>query len=119
MTYRVDGVVTQNITTDGQSVSVFYRRIAGVALNLRPNGAASVQVTGVWTGTLTFEVTLDGTNFVAIQGRNVTTGADATTTTAGANGLWRFEIVGAVAFRVRASAAMTGTAVVSVGVWEG
>jgi hypothetical protein len=117
MTYRVDGVVTQEITAENEVVPISYRPIAGVALNQRPNGAAAVQVTGTWTGTLSFEVTLDGSTFVALLGTNVSTGAETASTTA--NGLWRFELVGAVQVRVRASAAMTGTAVVSVGAWEG
>jgi hypothetical protein len=117
MTVRADGVVTQNLTDEGQAVTRPYRAIAGVASSYRPNGAASVQVTGTWTGTLSFEGTLDGTTWVAMQGKDISTGADVTSTAA--NGMWRFEVVGASNFRVRASAAMTGTAVVSVGIWEG
>ena len=95
---------TGNITTNGDVVSLPYRHFA--------NGGVGVQLAGTWTGTVTFEVTIDGTNFVAVPMSNVTTGATATTATA--NAILAGDVVGISAFRVRATAAMTGTLNVTI-----
>jgi hypothetical protein len=73
---------------------------------------AGVQVTGTWTGTLTFEGTADGTTYVAMAATPVVGGASVSTATAG--GLWRCNIAGLAGMRLRGSAAITGTAVVTI-----
>lgn len=57
---------------------------ATVDLPLRPqaNGGCSIQVTGTWTGTITFKVSADGTNYVSLYATDYATGAQAATTTA-------------------------------------
>ena len=96
------------ITADGQSTP-----LAGGG-----NGGASVriQITGTWTGTVTFQSTVDGTNFTATNVRPVGQ-ADANTTavtTATAVGQWIMNARGAAGVRVTATAAITGTALVSI-----
>lgn len=76
------------------------------------NGGVGVQVTGTFSGTLTYQMTIDGTNWVAVQATNVTTGAAATTTTA--TGIAFFNVVGAQSVRVTATAWTSGSAVVTV-----
>jgi hypothetical protein len=112
------GTVIGSLTTDGQSVTLVYREAAD-SLNAiaRFNGGLGIQVTGTWTGTLTVEHTIDGTNWAALQVKNAATGADVTTTTA--NVILRGELVGSAQVRVRASAAMTGEAVVTIVANEG
>lgn len=66
----------------------------------------TVQVTGGFTtDTLTPQVTLDGTNWVTCEGFEVDDSATAVTSI-GANGVFRFDVTGAAAFRLD----KTGTA---------
>ena len=95
---------TGSLTTNGQSLSLAYREFF--------NGGIGVQVTGTWTGTLEFRMTIDGTNSVAVIATDVTSGTQATTTTA--NGVFKFDVVGALAVSVASTAAMTGTATVTL-----
>lgn len=92
------------IDANGESVMLAYRQFA--------NGGVGVQVTGTWSGTLQFEVTIDGTNYVAIIGTNVTSGAENATTSI--NGVYKFDVVGVLAARVRATAWASGSAVVTI-----
>ena len=72
-----------------------------------------LQITGAWTGTLSIEVSTDGVNFGALGMHNAPDGV--ITTSYIANGqAYSNDIGGFQAFRVRASAAMTGAAVVTV-----
>ena len=87
---------------------------ASVALQWREffNGGVGVQVTGTFSGTLQLEMTIDGTNFVAVQATSVTTGTVATTTTA--TGVFFFNVVGAQSVRVTSTAWTSGTATVTL-----
>ena len=76
------------------------------------NGGVGVQVTGTFSGTLQFEVTIDGTNFVAVPALNVTTGTEATTTTGA--GVFRFDVVGISQVRVGSTAWTSGTATLTL-----
>jgi hypothetical protein len=76
------------------------------------NGGVGTQVTGTYSGTLTFQVTIDGTNWVAVQSLNVTTGTEGTTTTG--TGIFRFDVVGIQQTRVIATAWTSGTATVTI-----
>lgn len=71
-----------------------------------------MQVTGITTATITFEATVDGTNWVAV---GAATGADWTTvaTTAAADGIYRIVIGGLCQVRARISAYTTGTITVT------
>lgn len=68
-----------------------------------------IQLTGTWTGTVTYEVTLDGTTWVAILGTPTTTATQASTSTA--NQALQFETSGYFQFRARFSTASSGTVV--------
>jgi hypothetical protein len=92
------------IDANGESVALAYRQFF--------NGGVGVQVTGTFSGTLQFEVTIDGTNYVAVPALNVTTGTEATTTTG--TGIFRFDVVGILMTRVRATAWTSGSAEVTV-----
>lgn len=92
------------ITTNGGTVSLAYRQFF--------NGGIGVQITGTYSGTLQFEVTIDGTNYVALPALNINTGAEATTTTG--TGIFRFDVVGIMMARVRATAFASGTATVTI-----
>lgn len=87
----------------------------GTAINtIDVDGAFSVatmQVTGITTATITFEVTNDGTNWVGILAENLTTGTEATTATA--DGIYRVTVLGVRQLRARVSAWTSGTITVT------
>jgi len=71
-----------------------------------------VDLSGTWTGTCSFEGTIDGATWRAVAANPVAGGSAVTTTTAG--GGWQVQAAGLVAFRVRGSATMTGTVIVKL-----
>lgn len=78
-----------------------------VVLGLPGNvSSTAVQVSGTFVGTVAFEGTLDGTNWVDVTGYPLPSGVGATTATAG--GLWQFNTSGMTQFRVRPSAFTNG-----------
>jgi hypothetical protein len=95
---------TGTIAANNANVTLAYRQFF--------NGGVGVQVTGTYSGTLQFEVTIDGTTYVALPALNITTGAEATTTTG--TGIFRFDVVGVLLVRVRATAWTSGTATVTI-----
>lgn len=75
-------------------------------------GTLVVNVIGsTFTGTVNFEGTVDGTNWFAISGTNLATGAAAATVTATA--LFRFDVRGLLKFRARTSSVTGGTVTVT------
>lgn len=95
-------VASGSITANAQSITRALEGESGV----------SVQITGTWVGTLQFEATVDGTNWVAVNGVGAGTANIATTTTV--NGLFRNTPAGCASFRVTSTAWTSGTAVVSI-----
>ena len=73
------------------------------------------QVTGTWVGTITFEISVDGTNYVA-QACKRSSEVNATTlvTTRTDNGAASIQTVGVSWFRLRMSAYTSGTATVTI-----
>lgn len=79
-------------------------------------GGVSVQLTGTWTGTITFEGTVDGSNWRAL---NMTaSNASTPVTTATAAGVWFGVCTGLNAVRARASAWTSGTLSVTLSATE-
>lgn len=75
-------------------------------------GALGFQLSGTWTGTVTFEASVDGQNFAALQ---VTPAGSSTgTTTATANGVWVVPNNAFQSVRARFSTATSGTVVASI-----
>jgi hypothetical protein len=99
----VSAVTQGTITANGQAV----------VADVRGAGSAAVQVTGTWTGTLTFKASVDGQNFVTINATPPTGGAAVTSTTG--NGVWTIVLGGYSQLEVIATAAMTGSAVATIG----
>jgi hypothetical protein len=73
------------------------------------------QVTGTWVGTITFEVSVNGTNYVS-QACKKSSEVNATTlaTTRTDNGVASIQTVGVPFFRLRMSAYTSGTATVEI-----
>ena len=102
MNYR--NSTTGTITANNGNVTLAYRQFF--------NGGVGIQLAGTFSGTLQFEMSINGTDFVAVQATNVTTGAIVTTSTG--TGVFKFDAVGALVVRVRATAWTSGTANVTL-----
>ena len=85
---------------------------ANVAIALNGQSGVALQITGTWVGTLQFEGTVDGTNWVTVNG--VFAGASAPGPTTTVNGIVRVTPSGLAQFRVTASAWTSGTATISL-----
>lgn len=83
-----------------------------VAINTQGCSSVSCGITGVWTGTIVFEATVDGTNWISISGANASTNAIVSSTTA--NGTFEFSIGGYLQLRVRGNTVATGTATIAL-----
>lgn len=77
-------------------------------------GSASIlamQIQGITTATVTFEATIDGSNWVAVLATSLTSGTAATTATA--DGLYRVTVTGLIQVRARISAWTSGAITVT------
>ena len=95
-------------TTADQAVTV---------LGLPSPGEWAVQLTGTWSGTVTFEVTVDGTNWVSFELEPTTDLSGTTsslTATATANGIWTGATRGVAGIRARFSTATSGTVAMTI-----
>lgn len=70
-----------------------------------------LQVKGITTATITWEARCNGSDWVAITAKDLTTGAEATTATA--DGLYRVIVAGLLEFRARVSSYTSGTITVT------
>lgn len=83
-----------------------------VALALNGKSGIAIQVTGTWVGTLQFEGTVDGTNWVIINGVVAGTSTPGSTTTT--NGVIRVTPSGLAQVRIISTAWTSGTATISI-----
>jgi hypothetical protein len=81
---------------------------ACASYNITNAPTVTMQITGTFTGTLTFEATADGLTWFTVSLVNLSTAALATTTTT--TGQFADVNTGLVALRARATAAITGGA---------
>lgn len=104
-------ITTQNLIATGTGT-------AGSYVAISPNGqaAVSIQVSGTYTGALTPQVTVDGTNWISLPSQllNTNTGAFSGTIVSASVGIWECKISAVNIFRVVALGAVTGTATVTV-----
>jgi hypothetical protein len=85
-----------------------------IGVNLGGYTHVAVQLTGTWTGTVTFEVSVDnGTTWVT-QNMLPSTGTQTAVTSATANGVWYSSQLVGSQFRARFSTATTPPVVVTV-----
>jgi len=76
-------------------------------LDVRGYGAVGIQLTGTWVGTVTFEATIDGVTWVALNMVPSNSATAASTSTA--NGAWTANVAGYTTVRARFSTATSGT----------
>lgn len=77
--------------------------------NVQSYSTGRVQITGTWTGTLTFQGSVDGATFSDIHAQ-LAGGTGALVSTATANGTYLINVAGLAKFRVYATSIGTGTA---------
>jgi hypothetical protein len=83
-----------------------------VTLNTSGYASVAAQLTGTWTATITFEGSLDGSTFTAL---NMTpTNSSSATTTATSNGVWVGSVGGLRYMRARVSAYTSGTVAITL-----
>jgi hypothetical protein len=89
---------------------------AATVLGFPSPGAVSVQITGTLSLTMTFEATVDGTNWVAASmvpvGQQPAYATPVSTATA--VGIWSVPTFGLAGFRARCSAYSSGSPVVTI-----
>lgn len=83
----------------------------------------AIQVSGTYTGILTVQVTVDGTNWISLGGTtaliNVSSALTAATIASGTQGIFQLDVSAFTGVRVTALAAITGAATVTLMVNEG
>lgn len=75
-------------------------------------GAIGLQLTGTWTGTVTFEATIDGLTWVALN--MVPSNSATPASTATANGAFSANVAGYTTVRARFSTATSGSVTVTL-----
>ena len=105
-------MASKNLTAVDQALT-----IGGAAGEGRARTVA-FQLAGTFTGTVTFESTVDGTNWVA-TGAYPISGSGTAATTATAVGIWRVPAAALSAVRARCSAFTSGTIEVKAETSEG
>ena len=78
-----------------------------ISMNVRGLGAVALQLLGTWTGTVTFEATVEGNTWVAFNMAPSNSATAASTATG--NGAWSANCAGYEAVRARFSTATSGT----------
>lgn len=101
-------VIQPDITASGSLTAAAQT----VSLSLNGQSGATVQITGTWVGTITFEGTVDGTNYSPING--VFSSSSTPKPTATANGIYRITPSGMASFRANMTAFTSGTAAISI-----
>ena len=90
-----------------------------VSVSTTGTSALMVQVEGTWTGTLDFEVTLDGTNWQAALLYPVFPDGAPAVSAVTANGNWTLSVGGVRSFRVRGNTVATGSATIFLTAGQG
>lgn len=110
MALAMQGQTPTNITAQGSDCATTN---ACASLTFAPsNGGVGIDVSGTFSATLQFEVSVDGTHWRSAAA-NPAAGGAAVTSTTGAGG-WQINVAGMVGVRVRCSSFSSGTAVVTL-----
>lgn len=81
-----------------------------IDLNVAGEGTIGIQITGTWSGTITFRSTVDNSTYTSFLVTSTTSGSSASTTTA--NGIWTASVAGLTTVRVVFTSYSSGTATV-------
>ena len=105
-------ITTQNLVPTGTATAG-----SAVAITIASQATLGVQVSGVYTGALSLQATVDGTNWVTIGGSpflQPSAGTFSATIVSASTGVWNARISGYAQARVTALSAVTGTATVTL-----
>lgn len=107
-------ITTQNLNPNSGTATAS----SSVELACNGKGGCMIQVTGTYTGPLSLQATIDGTNWVTVGMasaiKNVNTDTYSTTIASASTGIFFASCAGYVKIRITALAAVTGTATVSM-----
>jgi hypothetical protein len=102
-------ISSSDVTASGTITAI----TQNVAISTVGKSVVDIQVTGTYTGALTPQITVDGTNWIALSTiRNINTNAIAATIASATQSIFQAEISGSTQFRIIANAAVTGTATI-------
>ncbi len=105
--------ITNGVYTDARAATATLTTLNAEAVaDLNGHCVAMFDIRGTWTGTISFEATVDGTNYVAVTAINQATQAMVISTTA--SGIFIMGCTGFRRIRARISAAPTGAAIVAI-----
>lgn len=105
--------ITNGTFTDARAATATLTTLNAEAIaDLNGHCVAMFDIRGTWTGTISFEATVDGTNYVAVPVINQATQAMITATTV--SGIFIMGVTGFRRIRARISAAPTGAAIVAI-----
>lgn len=106
--------MTGNLTassTDGSTAG------SSLTCNLTQyNGTAGLSLNGTYSAVIQFEATLDQLNWVAVNAYPASGTQTAVTSATGTTGLWRANVAGMAAVRLRCSTYTSGTAVAVINI---
>lgn len=106
-------ITTQNLVAAGTATAS-----SAVEISLSNKGTVSIQITGTYTGTLTPQVTTNGTNWVTLSyGGNLQRSSNSFKSDvipSGDVGIWEIEVTGHSKFRLTALGTVTGTASITL-----
>lgn len=114
---------TIDVTTSGNITTQNLNPNSGVATagstvslsSLTGRATLTIQVTGTYTGALTVQATVDGSNWISVNSvQNIGTGFVSTTIASGVQSIFQTDASGFLAMRVSANAAVTGTATITL-----
>lgn len=109
-------ITTQNLNPNSGTATA----ASTISVVLDGQATVGVQVTGVYTGALTPQVTVDNANWIAVASlTNANTNVTSATITSATVGIFQVPVTGYKAFRISANAAVTGTATVSLRATQG
>lgn len=75
-------------------------------------GTLGLQLTGTWTGTITFQASIDGVTWVSIYGMPIGSSTPALGPTSGVNDIWVIDATNMQQVRLNCTAGGTGTVVI-------
>lgn len=105
-------ITTQNLVPAGVATAN-----SAVEIDMGAASSLSIQVTGVYTGALSLQATVNGTTWVTLGGTpfiNCNTGGYLATITSALQSVFQAEAGGFIKCRITALAAVTGTATVTI-----
>ena len=111
-----DATASGNITTQNLVPAGAATAGSAVEISLSGQNSLSIQAVGTYTGALSVQGTIDGTNWVTLTGSGIiyANGSQSSTITSATQSLFSVNVTGFAKARVTGLAAMTGTVTVTL-----